>query len=150
MVSEKTPMLKFWITKDTWLTKKHVNYLHGIHISIKSRTNDTGHDLLISVATIQCLKYSGQEFKKHNLQKSTLSFWHTCDLETQSRSLNLEWQYRPQARLYSCKSLKDLTLIVSQEVFFKGENMSVTSLGYVQKFFFFNLKMVVLWSTWST
>ena len=43
--------------------------------------------------TIQCLNYSGQEFKN----SFSLWFWHTCDLET--RSSNLVWIDRPQASL---------------------------------------------------
>ena len=52
---------------------------------------------------MHCLNYSGQNSNK---TICNLSFWHTCDFEIRSRSLNLESIARPRAMLQPCKVWK--------------------------------------------
>ena len=53
------------------------------------------------VATMHCLNYGEQ---KKTI--CSLWFWHTFDLEIRSRSSNLVWFGRPQARSWPCKVWK--------------------------------------------
>ena len=94
MVSEKIPMLKFSTSPDT----SPIKTMLIISLEYAPVAQIILCMFLMHVATIKCLNCSGQESipkKKKNPRKihfntvCNLSFWHTCDLETRSRSSNL-------------------------------------------------------------
>ena len=64
MIPEKIQILKFLTNPDTSPTKN----MYAIFLEqVAELHNNIVHDLLMYVATLQCLNYSGQENKKRNL-----------------------------------------------------------------------------------
>ena len=47
----------------------------------------------------ESFKHNSYNFDQESKTQCSIWFWHTCDLETRSRSANLVWLGRPQARL---------------------------------------------------
>ena len=100
MVSKTIPMSKFSRHLDTSPTRWSVNYLlcmavHGL--------------LIIYVPSVQSLTDGG-------LSKSAIcssGFWHTCDLETRSRSST--WTMWTLSKVIIMQSLEDLALMVSKK-----------------------------------
>ena len=76
------------------------------------------------------------------------NFWHTSDLESKSRSPDLQWQNADPSKVIIVQSLKDLALMVSEKKpmlkgFLKQRNMSIISLEHV-----WNSKTAIY--SWST
>ena len=119
------------ITQSNAKLKKLFSYVSLLHTSHTKYT-------LPELFNVRKKKHNFWSQVDKNLKKSICSlwFWHTCDLETRSRSPNLVWIARPKQGYNNTRfeepplpSMKKPTI----KFFVKSGNTSIISFEYVWK-----------------